>query len=399
MRPKINEPELTAVLISPDREMAAEFTSTLRHSRAFQIVAELKTYPSRQTLEIRLRQARPDVVLVDIGSNPDEANEVIRIVAAFGQSIHVVALDRRNDSEMLLGALRAGASEFLHSPFDIATQAEAVANLRRLREPESALITQPGVVTAFTGAKSGAGSSIISVQTALALKRTTGKRVLLADFDLCRGMISFFLKLNHPASILDALKNSSELTPALWSDFVIESGGVDVLCAPEIPYVEAIDPAHVSALLAYARNFYEWIVIDLPVIFQRISLTTLSHADGAFLVTTAELSSLHLARKAIRLLDQLGFPKERFQILLNRSNERSDIGNAEIEKLFSCKVHSRIPNDFASVNRAISRGEPLDSKCDVGKAIDGLASRLSGNVIVPGLKSITRESRTILAEI
>ena len=398
MRPKINELELTAVLISPDREMAAEFTSTLRQSRAFQIVSELKSYPSKQTLEIRLRQARPDIVLVDVGSNPDEACEVIRLAAAFGQSIHVVALDRRNDSEMLLSALRAGATEFLHSPFDIATQGEAVARLWRLRGPESQVISQPGVVTVFSSAKPGSGSSTIAVQTALALKRTSGKRVLLADFDLCRGMISFFLKLSHPASIVDALESTDRLTPELWSDFVASSSGVDVVCAPETPYLGPVDAVRLHALMGYARSNYDWTIIDLPVIFQRISLMTLSNADGAFLVTTAELPSLHLARKAIRLLDQLGFPKERFQILVNRTNKRSDISNPEIEKLFSCKVHSRIPNDFASVNRAISRGEPLDAKGDVGKAIDSLASRLSGNVIVPGLKPTTRESRTSLVE-
>ena len=138
---------------------------------------------------------------------------------------------------------------------------------------------------------------------------------------------------------------------------------------------------------------------DLPVVFERLSLMTLSNSDGAFLVTTAELPSLHLARKAIRLLDQLGFPKDRFQILVNRTDKRSDIGNAELEKLFGCKVHSRVPNDFASVNRAISRGEPLDSKCEAGKAIAGLASRLSGNVPEHSLKSGDRERRGALAPV
>src|ERR1700730_4369790 len=128
VRPNINEPELTAIVIAPDRELAQEFTNTLRGPRAFQIVSELKTYPSQQTLEIRLRQVRPDVVLVDVGSNADAAGggvrlcpdvvlvdvgsnadaagEVIRLVANFGQPAHAVGLNRGDEPELMLQALR-----------------------------------------------------------------------------------------------------------------------------------------------------------------------------------------------------------------------------------------------------------------------------------------------------
>ena len=160
VRPNINEPELTALLIAPDRDLAQEFTSTLRQSRAFQIISELKTYPSQQTLEIRLRQVRPDVVLVDVGSNQEAAGEVIRFVAAFGQPVHAVGLDRGNEPERMLHALRMGASEFLHGPFDVLTQHQAVARLRRLRQPGSTVSTQPGTIVVVSGAAGAVGSVV-----------------------------------------------------------------------------------------------------------------------------------------------------------------------------------------------------------------------------------------------
>ncbi len=319
------------------------------------------------------------------------------MIVNFAHGIQVVGLGGPSDSEMLLQTLRAGATEFLHRPFDQESQAEATARLRRLRGPTSELIAPPGKVTVFSSTKPGSGSSTIAVQTALALKRMSGQRVLLADFDLCRGMIGFFLKLSHPTSVLEVFENADRLTPEIWSEFIAESGGIDVLCAPEIPYPGQLDSARLHFFLEYARSYYDWIIIDLPVVFQRSSMLTLAQADWAFLVTTAELPSLHLARKAIRLLDQLAFPKDRIQILVNRTNKRSDMGNSDIEKVFDRKIHSRIPNDFASVNRAISMGEPLDAKCDVGKAIDGLASRLSGNPLEPKFNFSARQGRTVLA--
>ena len=43
--------ELTSLVISPNRELAQMFSATLPATRAFHILAELKTYPPAQTLE------------------------------------------------------------------------------------------------------------------------------------------------------------------------------------------------------------------------------------------------------------------------------------------------------------------------------------------------------------
>lgn len=397
MRPNTNEPELTALLIAPDRELAAEFTNSVNVSGAFQIISELKTYPSPQTLEIRLRQVRPDVVLVDVASNREIASELIRIAARVGQPVQVVGLDRKHDSETLLASLRAGASEFLYSPFETEVQREACGRLRRLRQPDSPLRMQPGSIAAFASAKPGSGASTLATQTAFALSRNFGNRVLLADLDLTNGMIGFFLKLSDPGKVVEALAQADELTPGAWSNFVAERGGIDVLGAPDVPHFEAAGLARLQALLGYARRHYDWVILDLPSLFRRISLTGLSYADHAFLVSTAELPSLHVARKAIHFLDRFGFPKERCQMVVNRAQKKSEISTSEIEKLFNCKVHSKLPNDFAAVNRAMNLGEPVDPKCELGKAIDALAAKLSGQGAVG--KTPQMEPRSVPAQV
>ena len=60
---------LNALLIAPDRELAEQFLHVAAATRTFQIVADLKKYPPAQTLEIRLRQFQPEVVLVDVGTD------------------------------------------------------------------------------------------------------------------------------------------------------------------------------------------------------------------------------------------------------------------------------------------------------------------------------------------
>ena len=390
-------PELTALLIAADRELAQAFSLAAEQAHAFQIVSELKAYPARQSLEIRLKQLKPDVLLLDVASDLEAACEVIRWVAACGPSTQVIGLHVRHDSDAILRSLRAGATEFLQPPFDAASQQEAASRLRRLLQPEAVEDVEPGSITAFSSAKPGSGASTIAAQTAFALKRSTNKRVLLADFDVMGGMIGFYLKLNHSKSVLDALQFADQLGDSLWSTLVATSEGVDILPAPETPYAGMVDSSRLHAVLEYARLNYEWIVIDLPVVFQRLSLMAMSESDRAFLITTSELPSLHLARKAVNLLNQLGFPKERFQILMNRINKRDEIAVSDIEKLFNCSVHSRFPNDFFSLHRAVTLGQAIDGHSELGKAIETLAGKLSASGVANGKKTAASDSKAVLS--
>ena len=71
---------------------------------------------------------------------------------------------------------------------------------------------------------------------------TTGKRILLADFDLTGGTIGFYLKLSHNYSLVDALQHAEHLDMALWNSLTVNHGGVDILPSPAAPYAEPLDP-------------------------------------------------------------------------------------------------------------------------------------------------------------
>lgn len=370
--------ELTALLIAPDRALAQAFIETLPQARTFQILAELKSYPPRQTLEMRLRQLKPDVVLLDLATDIETACELIRTLAAQRPPVHVVGLHKRNDSEDILRSLREGATEFLHAPFSPDVQREAVARLYRLRQPTSAGNAERGKVLLFSSAKPGSGASTLAVQTAFALRRQTGSKVLLADFDLAGGTIGFLLKVDNGHSLLDALEQSDRLEASFWNSLVNDCSGVDVLPVPDVPYPELDDAVRIHDLLEFARQSYEWVVVDVPAIFHRVSLLTLAECDQAFLVTTPELASLHLARKAVNLLGQLGFGKDRFHLVVNRLNKRDGIGSADIEKIFNCQLHACLPNDYFSLHRVVMLGQSLGPDSELGRGVDNFASRLTG---------------------
>jgi pilus assembly protein CpaE len=164
----------------------------------------------------------------------------------------------------------------------------------------------------------------------------------------------------------------------LWSSLAVNHGGLDILPSPAAPYAEPIDPGRLHVLVERARQLYEYVIIDLPAVFSRTSLMGISESESAFLISTSELPSLHLTRKAMGMLDKVGFPRERIQVLVNRVDRRDDIGPAQLEKLFGCPVYASLPNDYFSLHRVVTLGQPLGPEGELGKAIDKLALRLTG---------------------
>jgi pilus assembly protein CpaE len=377
-RGTVRESPLTALLIAEDREIASRLQTSLAEARVFEVLSELKSYPQEQTLDIRLRQIQPQVVLLDLASDLETAAKLIRAITQFQPSIQVIGLHRENAPEVLVRSLRAGASEFLFAPFDAPAQKEVGARIRRLKEPDGNSSHDFGTVVALSAAKPGSGASTLATQTAFFLKRMTGKRVLLADFDMMGGSIAFTLKLNPTYTLLDALERSDKLDPGLWSSLTLNVAGVDVLAAPDTALSDVMEYSRLHDVIEYARMLYDWVILDLPTIFHRLSLFVLSEADQSYLVSTSELPSLHLARRAIGLLGQLGYGHDRFQMIVNRVNRKSDISVADMERIFTCPVFATFPNDYYALHKVVTRAEPLPSECDLGRAIEQVAAKISG---------------------
>src|SRR5688572_19988310 len=84
--------QITALLIAPNRRMAEQFINSTAKSRAFDIIGDLPSYPTPQALESKLRQLRPEVVLLDVASSLETATELIRYATGLTPSVHVVGL-------------------------------------------------------------------------------------------------------------------------------------------------------------------------------------------------------------------------------------------------------------------------------------------------------------------
>jgi pilus assembly protein CpaE len=301
---------LAAVAILPNRSLAQEFLGALPEGQAFRIAAEWTSYPPVFKLEAQLRQARPEVVLIDVSSDLAQSARLIEAISGLGTPVAVIALHTTNEAAALLECLRAGAAEFLFAPFTPESQRQAGARVRSLLPTEPRENIKRGRLVAFASAKPGSGASTLAAHTAFALHAVTGQRILLVDFALWSGTIRLLFKLPGVPSLADALEavdaNRLHANPQTWATLVQRKGGVDLLPSPGVPSPGNADPSKLRKILDCARPVYDWVIVDLPTVFERLSLLMLPESEHGFLVTTPELPSLHLTRKAVSLLAQVG---------------------------------------------------------------------------------------------
>ena len=64
-----------------------------------------------------------------------------------------------------------------------------------------------------------------------------------------------------------------------------------------------------------------------------------------------------------------------------------------MEKLFGCPVHASLPNDYFSLHRVVTLGQPLGADGELGKAIERSRRGLCGALIADEESRRSRRAR------
>ncbi len=376
---------LRGAIICPDRELGDRLASALLDSRRIGIVRRLESYPNSVDLARFLRASAPEVVFVSIEGR-QTALETAKRIEEHAPGTQVVAVNRTCDPPTLLETMRAGIREFLSPPFEPQTLSDTLDRIDELISQSPPAFEATDSVFAFLPAKAGAGATTIAVNTSLALAKMRDMHVLLVDLDLNSGLVGFMLSMNHPIhSIVDAAENAHELDENLWPKLVSTKDNLDVLPAGKLTPGIRIEGTQIRHILSYARRHYSAICVDLSGMMERYSMEVLHEAKSVFLVSTAELPSLHLAREKLAFLRSQELDG-RVRIILNRSQKRGQISNDEIEKLFGLPIYMTLPNDYEGVHKALTDGKQVNPGSLLGTRFRELAESLIGKKPAPAEK-------------
>lgn len=350
---------LRAVVICPDEEVSEHLRGMTSSMEAVSIARTLSHYPNELNLTRMVRAIGPGVVFLSVQS-PDRALEVVGILEETTPGLHIIAVGRSRDPNILEALIRSEVREFLPFPFE---RARLIQTLERAREilgkkPPAFQLTDS--LFSFLPAKAGVGTSTIALNSAVAISRLLpDTRALLCDFDLNSGMIHFMLKLKHSFSVSDAAARSEELDEFIWQDLVSTHQNLDVLSSGDFNPEFRIEVAQIRQLLDFARRHYRAICVDLSGNMEYYSLDLMRESKRILLVSTPEINSLHLARKKYQFLQKQDLG-ERVSLLLNRVDDGAGIPPAQTKDLVGLPPVMMFPNNYDEIQTALTAGKPAD---------------------------------------
>jgi pilus assembly protein CpaE len=154
---------------------------------------------------------------------------------------------------------------------------------------------------------------------------------------------------------------------------------MDCLLAPTRPSdAEFVSAALAGEILTVAADMYDYVVIDAPPAFTDVVLKCFDMADVYVLLTTLDMPALKNLKVTVDTLDNLGFPRSKWQVVLNRGGSRVGLTASDVERTIGVPISIEIPSSVevpARLNEGVTVVE-ANPRHMVGKAFLELADRL-----------------------
>ncbi len=306
----------------------------------------------------------PAVIIIDDQAETSRSTDerVVRLHQTFPQSaIFVVSADTR--PQHIVEMMKAGASQFLVTPINPQALSNAIDEVR-IRLATSGKSAK-GAVYSFISSKGGLGTTVITVNTAVALARSKKRTVALCDMSLQSGDASVLLDLAPATTITDLSRNFHRLDSSFLRDAMSRHhGGLAFLPAPGDPEDSAsVSPEHIARILELSRQLFDVVLVDCASMWvadRTIEIFNLS--DKIFVVTDLSVPAVRNAARLCKLIAKLGIGPEKIEVVVNRYLKGGALSIEEVEKTLKKTIYWLYPNDFVDIVSSINQGEPIVEK-------------------------------------
>jgi Flp pilus assembly CpaE family ATPase len=316
----------------------------------------------------RIRLTIPDnLVVVDPDVLLTVATDVAEKYRLERPSLGVILLRRRIDMQTMAEALRSGIREVVGADDAealLAAYQRSQTVSRQIRHSER----RPGeagmgkLILVFS-AKGGCGKTTLATNLAEALASLNMGDVCLVDFNLTFGDVAIALQIEPTKTVSDALGMQGGLDKQGVASMVIHyKDRFDVLLAPTQPAdAEFISPGLAGEILTLMRDMYTFVVIDSPPMFTEVVLKCFDLADSYVLLSTLDMLSLKNLKVAADTLDALGYPRTRWNVVLNRCDSKVGLTNDDFERALGVPIMTKLPSS-KDVPASLNKGSTLVSE-------------------------------------
>ncbi|MEZ5176203.1 MAG: AAA family ATPase [Acidimicrobiia bacterium] len=361
MRAEADDATTRSILVVDTNVDAAE--------QAIALLKGHKVYQARNISDAQRKLLEEGIELALIG--PGFAHEAGVAEAALlldiQPSLPIVLVAEATTTDILRAAIRAGYRDVLDAPLDDAKMESILGHITRAEsivQTGGAAKTKIGKVITIMSPKGGAGKTMTTVNTAMALGAMSGEpeRVVILDADLQFGDVCISLQVEPTHTIVDAARDIDKLDEALLDSLLARhTTGMRVLSAPLEPSLaDEVSTQVVVKTLGMLKRMFDYVIIDTAPFLDEPVLSILERSDTVLLVVDMDLPAVKNAKLALDTLELIKFPFEKIKLVLNRVNSKARLDIDELERSLGLEVQAAVSSDKL-VPRAVNEGEPVVS--------------------------------------
>ena len=219
-----------------------------------------------------------------------------------------------------------------------------------------------GHIIAVVGGKGGVGKSIFTANFAIAAMQESKQRPLIVDLDLTSlGDQNIILGQNPQKNIIDVTKIQGPVDVKSLTPFMVNAqAGYSYIGAPRDAVVARdIDVEGLGKFLKAAPNLFALTVVDCGTGMEPWAFKVFEYATAIFVVTTADVIVLNQTKRVLGKIQELLFPPEMVQVVVNRYSQNHIINPQMIQKNLNRNLFGAIPEDVATCDGALSKNSPL----------------------------------------
>jgi pilus assembly protein CpaE len=372
-------PELSVVIVAADGEQRAVLQVLVDGTSVARSVHSSPTFPETANDPVirRIRSAAPAVILIDIPVDaPSVALRSIELLHQELPEAALFAIGSMSQPQTIVGAMRAGAREFIERPTTTTDLLEAFVRLTTAQRKVQRETARGRVFTSIN-AKGGCGATTVAVNLALALQSAHGNTALVDVAPL--GHAALHLNLKPLFTIADAIRNLHRLDSSLLESFMTRHhDGLQLLAGATSPLPVDPSTAEFARLFDMLVSHFRYVVVDVSSRSDSTARLVSNLSEVVLLVAQADVASLWSAARVQQFLSDSG-GRDRIQLVLNRFRKIPGFSEGDAEAAAGIKLAWKIPNQYFAVSAAIDRGVPVmqQNHTEIARSFVALASQLT----------------------
>ena len=304
----------------------------------------------------RIANEIPDVVILDVNDLQHHEFELAERFKTQYKNMAFMMMTKDSSTELLLKAMRSGFSEVIANPL---SEAQLIQALDRHHAKIHSNASHESKVISFISCKGGSGATFIATNLAYILAALFNKKVLLIDINQYFGDASMYVSEQKPVMTLsDVCNQINRLDYAfLETSLITIISNFKILAATDNPASAAdVLPEHIEKIIRIARNYYDYIVLDIGKQLDGLTVKALDISDNIYPVLQLLLPYIRDAKHLLEVFKSLGYSGAKIQPIVNRYDKSSKLKLTDLSAAINAKVLITFPNDYEPVSDSVNQG-------------------------------------------